>query len=166
MSPTALRVLGLTASLVYAAAIVRVYVRQPATLPEMAGSLTTSVGAYRIDQARLDAGLRFFRQDQFVEARDAFAQADPARQDARVQFYIAYSYLRQGWGRVYADDALYKAGAATLEHARSLAPGGTIVVDDPNLALHTAEELAAEFQRGQTRELSDLNPARVFHQRP
>ncbi len=109
-------------SLVYAGAIVRVYVRQPATLPEVAGSLTSSVGAYRIDQARFEAGLAFFRKDQFVEARDAFAQADPARQDAAVQFYIAYAYLRQGWGRVYADDALYKAGQATLAHARSLAP--------------------------------------------
>lgn len=166
MSPTALRVLGLTLSLMYAAAIVRVYVRQPATLPEVAGSLTSSVGAYRIDQARFDAGLRFFRQDQFVEARDAFAQADPARQDTRVQFYVAYAYLRQGWGRMYADDALYKAGAAALDHARSMAPGGAIVVDDPTLRLHTAEELSAEFQRGLTRELSDLNPARVFQERP
>ena len=120
MSPTLVRGIGLVLSLVYAGAIVRVYVRQPATLPEVAGSLTSTVGAYRIDQARFDAGLAFFRHDQFVEARDAFAQADPARQDARVQFYVAYAFLRQGWGRVYADDALYKAGKSALEHARSL----------------------------------------------
>ena len=157
---------GLVLSLVYAAAIVRVYVRQPVTLPEVAGSLTSSVGAYRIDQARFEAGLAFFRQDQFVEARDAFAQADPARQDASVQFYLAYAYLRQGWGRVYSDDALYKAGQATLAHARSLAPNGSIVVADPNLRLHTGEEVAAEFERGLTRELSDLNPVRVFRERP
>ena len=166
MSPTALRVAGLLLSLVYAAAIVRVYVRQPATLPEVAGSLASSVGAYRIDQARFDAGLGFFRQDQFVEARDAFAQADPARQDATVQFYVAYTYLRQGWGRVYADDDLYKAGQATLAHARSLAAGQTLVVDDPNLRLRSAEEVDAEFQRGLTRELSDFNPVRVFRERP
>ena len=157
---------GLVLSLVYAAAIVRVYVRQPATLPEIAGSLTSSVGVYRIDQARFDTGLAFFRKDQFVEARDAFAQADPARQDASVQFYVAYAFLRQGWGRVYADDPLYKAGAATLAHARSLAPGGVLVVNDPNLRLHTAEEMAAEFERGLTRDLSDLNPVRVFRERP
>ncbi|MBK5298458.1 MAG: hypothetical protein JJE40_15000 [Vicinamibacteria bacterium] len=166
MSPSALRVAGLVLSLVYAAAIVRVYVRQPATLPEIAGSLTSSVGAYRIDQARFEAGLTFFRKDEFVEARDAFAQSDPARQDASVQFYIAYAYLRQGWGRVYADDALYKAGQATLAHARSLAPNNSIVVDDPNLRLHTAEEVAAEFDRGLTKDLSDLNPVRVFRERP
>jgi hypothetical protein len=166
VTPSAIRVAGLVLSLVYAAAIVRVYVRQPATFPEVAGSLTSSVGAYRIDKARFDAGLTFFRKDQFVEARDAFAQADPARQDASVQFYIAYAYLRQGWGRVYADDGLYKAGQATLAHARSLAPDGSITVDDPGLHLHTAEEVEAEFQRGLTRELSDLNPIRVFRERP
>jgi hypothetical protein len=160
------RSIGLVLSLVYAGAIVRVYVRQPATLPEIAGSLTSTVGAYRIDQARFDAGLTFFRNDQFVEARDAFAQADPARQDARVQFYVAYAFLRQGWGRVYADDALYKAGKAALEHARSLTPSGSIQVDDPDLRLKTAEEMAAEFDRGLTRELSDLNPVRVFRERP
>ena len=152
--------------LVYASAIVKVYVRQPTTIPEVAGSLTSSVGAYRIDQARFDAGLAFFRADQFVEARDAFAQADPARQDPTVQFYVAYSYLRQGWGRVYADDALYRSGQAALAHARALSPGGTIRVDDDNLRLRTAEELGAEFERGLTRELSDLNPARVFRERP
>jgi hypothetical protein len=166
VSPSALRALGLVLSLVYAAAIVRVYVRQPVTLPEVAGSLTSSVGAYRIDQARFEAGLAFFRKDQFVEARDAFAQADPARQDASVQFYIAYAYLRQGWGRVYADDALYKAGQATLVHARSLTPDNGITVNDPGLRLHTAEELSAEFERGLTRELSDLNPIRVLRERP
>jgi hypothetical protein len=166
VSPVAVRAVGLALSLLYAGAIVRVYVRQPNTVPELAGSLTSSVGAYRIDQARFDAGLAFFRADQFVEARDAFAQADPARQDPTVQFYVAYSYLRQGWGRVYADDALYKSGQAVLARARTLAPGGTIQVHDDSLQLRTAEELAAEFERGLTRELSDLNPARVFRERP
>lgn len=166
MSATTLRIAGLIASLVYAGAIVRVYVRQPATVPEVAGSLTAAVGAYRIDQERFQAGLEYFRADQFVEARDAFAQADPARQEARVQFYIAYTFLRQGWGRFYADDALYREGLAALRHARSVAPGGTIAVDDPNLQLQTAEQVEAEFQRGLTRELSDLNPMRVVRERP
>ena len=166
MSATALRVAGLVVTLLYAGAIVRVYVGQPATVPEVTGSLTSSLGAYRIDQARLDAGLRFFRQDQFVEARDALAQADPARRDPRVQFYVAYSYLRQGWGRLYSDDALYRAGKATLAHAREVAPGGTITVDDPSLKIHTAEELDAEFERGTRLELSDLNPTRLLRERP
>ncbi len=153
-------------SLLYAAAIVRIYVSQPANVTEMRGTLTSSVGAYRIDEARLEAGLRFFRQDQFVEARDAFAQADPARRDPRVQFYTAYTYLRQGWGRLYSDDALYRAGKATLAHAREIAPGGSITVDDPTLKIHTAEELDAEFDRGTHLQLSDLNPTRLLRDRP
>ncbi len=160
------RAAGLAICLVYAGVIVKVYVRQPSSIPEVTGSLTSSVGAYRIDQERFDAGLAFFRADQFVEARDAFARADPARQDPTVQFYIAYSYLRQGWGRVYADDDLYRQGQAALAHARSLAPSGAIRVDDANLTLKTAEEVAAEFERGLTRELADLNPRRVLRERP
>lgn len=166
MTATTLRIAGLIVSLAYAGAILRVYVRQPATVPEVAGSLTSAVGAYRINQERFYAGLEYFRGDQFAEARDAFAQADPARQDPRVQFYVAYSFLRQGWGRFYADDALYREGLATLRHARSLAPDGTIAVNDPNLRLQSAEEVEAEFQRGLTRELSDLNPMRVVRERP
>jgi hypothetical protein len=166
VSPTGLRAIGLALSLLYAAAIVRVYVRQPATLPEVAGSLTASVGVYRIDQARFDAGLSYFRADKFLEARDAFAQADPARQDPKVQFYTAYSYLREGWGRVYNDPTLYRAGKATLDHAREIAPHGTILIDDPALRLHSAEELEAEFDRGLTHGVSDLNPMRLLRERP
>ncbi len=166
MPATTLRAIGLACVLVYAAAIARVYVRQPGSLPEVAGSLTSSVGAYRIDQARFDAGLRFFHQGQFVEARDAFVQADPARQDARVLFYVAYSFMRQGWGRVYCDEALYRAGKATLEQARSVASGSALVVDDPDRRLHSAEELAAEFDRGLTRQISDLGPSHLLRERP
>ena len=69
-------------------------------------------------------------------------------------------------GRVYADDALYRAGKTTLAHARQLSPNGTIVIDDASLKLHSAEELDAEFDRGLTREWSDLNPARLLRERP
>jgi glutamine cyclotransferase len=166
VTATSLRIVGLTLTLLYAAAILRVYVQRPASLPEMSASLTSVVRAYQIDRQRFDQGLRFFRGNQFAEARDAFAQADPGRQDATVQFYVAYSYLRQGWGRVYSDDVLFTAGRAALDRARQVAPNGTIAVDDPDLKLHTAEELAAEFDRGLTRDLSDLNPVRLFRERP
>jgi hypothetical protein len=119
-----------------------------------------------VDRERFDQGLRFFRNNQFPEARDAFAQADPGRQDATVQFYVAYSYLREGWARTYSDDTLFKAGKAALDRARQVAPDGTITVNDPDLKLHTAEELSAEFDRGLTRDLSDLNPMKLFRERP
>jgi len=166
VSATALRIVGMTATLLYAAAILRVYVQRPASLPEMSASLTSVVRAYQIDKPRFDQGLRFFRGNQFAEARDAFAHADPGKQDATVQFYVAYSYLRQGWGRVYSDDTLFTAGKAAVERARQVSASGTITVDDPDLKLHTAEELAAEFDRGLTRDLSDLNPAKLLRDRP
>jgi len=40
-------------------------------------------------------------------ARDFFQKADPENRDAKTQYYIAYSYYRQGWGKLYNDDALF-----------------------------------------------------------
>ena len=42
-------------------------------------------------------------------------RADPARRDAPTQFYIAYSFYREGWGRVYSDDRAVQAGARDVE---------------------------------------------------
>ena len=156
---------GLAASAAYAAAIVWLYVSQPQTIADVTGGLASTVGAYAIDERAFAEGLAFFRNDQFVEARTAFARADPARRDARVQFYIAYSFYRQGWGRVYNDDALFRQALETLDRAVAVAPEGRIVVDDPDLGMRSADELRAELQRGLTRDLSDFNPLRVARPR-
>jgi len=156
---------GLVGALAYAAAIGWLYVTQPQTAAQVTGGFASIVGAYRIDQQAFDDGLRFFRQDQFVEARAAFARADPAERDARTQFYIAYAYYRQGWGRVYNDDALFAKGLATVDRAIAAAPDGRLLVDDTNLLMHSADELRAELQRGLTKDASDLNPMRVFRPR-
>ena len=95
----------------------------------------------------------------------AFARADPAVRDARTQFYIAYSYYRQGWGRLYHDDALFAEGLEAVDRAIALAPNGRLVVDDPDLQLRTGEELKAELEAGQRRDASDLDPMRVFRER-
>jgi tetratricopeptide (TPR) repeat protein len=107
----------------------------------------------------------FFRKDQFEEARAAFARADPARRDARTQFYIAYSYYRQGWGRFYNDDALFAKGIEAVDRAIAIAPAQRLVVDDATLGMRTADELRAELVRGRTRDISDLNPLKVFSPR-
>ena len=111
-----IRALGLFLSLAYAALIVWLYAAQPQTMAEVTGGLASQVGVYRIDEQAFGDGLAFFRRDAFVEARAAFAPADPAQRDARTQFYIAYSFYRQGWGRVYNDDALFAKG---LDRSRS-----------------------------------------------
>jgi hypothetical protein len=158
----AVRGAGLAAAIAYAAAIAWLYATQPQTVAQVTGGLTAAIGAYRIDQQAFDDGLRFFRAGQYPEARAAFGRADAAQRDARTQFYIAYSYYRQGWGRVYNDDALFTQGLAAVDKAIALAPGGRLVVDDADLQMKSADELRAELQRGLTRELSDFNPLRVF----
>ena len=165
MKEPVIRGAGLAGALVYAAAIGWLYVAQPQNTSQVTGGLAAIVGAYRVDAQAFADGLQFFRRDQFVEARAAFARADPAERDATTQFYIAYACYRQGWGRVYNDDVLFTAGLAAVDKAIAAAPNGRVVVDDPDLQMHSADELRAELQRGVTREPSDLNPLKVFRTR-
>ena len=160
-----LRVAGVLLSVGYAALIVWLYVSQPQTGAEAIGGLAAGVGAYRIDQQAMDDGLRFFRADQFPEARMAFERADPAHRDAGTQFYVAYSFYREGWGRMYNDDRLFQQGLEAVNRAIALAPDNRLVVADENLGMRTAEELKAELQRGLRREVSDLNPLSVLEPR-
>jgi hypothetical protein len=164
-SENPVRAAGLVLAIIYAALIGWLYVRQPQTVAQVTGGLSSAVGAYRIDEQAMADGLRFFNQDRFVEARIAFARADPASLDARTQFYIAYSFYRQGWSRLYHDDALYREGIDAVERAIALAPGGRLIVEDPALHIHTAAELKAELQDGLVPDLSDLNPMRLFRER-
>ena len=163
--PAVMRALGLATSGTYAVLIVWAYLHQPQTMAEVTGGLSANIGVYRIDQVAFDEGLRLFRVDQFEAARAAFDRADPAHQHAASQFYIAYSFYRQGWGRLYNDDQLFELGIQAVDRAIAAAPHGTVRIDDPALGIHTADELRAELQAGIRRDASDLNPLRVFRQR-
>ena len=156
------RAAGVVLFFAYGTFIVWLYAAQPQNVREVTGGLTSSIGAYSIDAQAMQDGLTFFRKDQFDEARTAFERADPARRDARTQFYIAYSYYRQGWHRLYSDDRLYGEGLKALDKAIALAPAGRLVVEDPDLLIRNGDELRAELQAGLTRSASDLNPIRVF----
>jgi len=165
MNATAIRSIGGGCVVVYGSLIGWLYARQPHTLAQVSGGLSAVVGTYRIDEQAFADGLRFFRNDQFVEARLAFGRADPAVRDARTQFYIAYTYYRQGWGRLYHDDGLYREGLAAIDRAIALAPAGRLVVDDPTLGMHTPEEVKAELEAGIRVDASDFNPLKVFKTR-
>ena len=160
-----LRAAGLVVSLVYAGVIVWVYSAQPQTMAEVTGGLAAGIGAYRIDEPSMPAARPIFRKDQFDEAGPACNRADPAQRDARTQFYIAYSYYRQGWGRVYHDDELFKRGLERIDRAIAAAPGNRIVVDDANLGMRSADELKAELERGLRHEAEDFNPLKLFRER-
>lgn len=165
MREDVIRGVGLGLAIAYASLIGWTYARQPRTVSQVTGGLTATIGAYRVDPQAFDDGLRFFRNDQFVEARAAFARADPAERDARTQFYIAYSYYRQGWGRLYSDDALFAEGLKVIDKAIALAPGGRLVVEDADLKMRSADEVRAELEAGLRRDASDFNPMRMMRER-
>ena len=159
------RVSGLVLVAAYASLLGWLFATQPRTMAEAVGGVAAGFGAYAIDAQAFADGLAYFRKDQFPEARAAFARADPALRDARTQFYIAYSFYRQGWFRTHRDDDLYQQGLAAVDRAIALAPAGRLVVDDQNLQMHSADELKAELARGLVTSTSDLNPLRLFESR-
>jgi hypothetical protein len=107
--------------------------------------------------------LQAFRRDDFVAARDAFERADPERRDARTQFYIAYSFYRQGWGRLSNDDALFKQALEAADRAALL--DRNFRSDDANLQLRTPAELRSEVQEGLEVTVDDFNPLRLAGER-
>jgi tetratricopeptide (TPR) repeat protein len=159
------RVAGLAISVAYASFVLWLYAAQPQTAAQVAGGMAAEIGAYHVDAQASADGLAFFQRGAFPEARAAFARADPAQRDARTQFYIAYSYYREGWGRVYNDDRLFRQGIDAVDRAIALAPDHRLVVNDPGLGMQSADELKAELERGVTREASDFNPFKVFRSR-
>lgn len=165
MSPSLIRALGLGGSLVYAAFIGWLYVTGPATMAEVRGGVAATFSAYKADEESFQEGLRLFRADNFEAARTAFDRSDPAKRDARVQFYVAYSYYRQGWGRVWSDDALFRKGLEALDRAVAADPSGHVSVSDAGLGLTTSDELRAELEEGIRRDASDYNPLRLLRKR-
>jgi hypothetical protein len=157
--------LGIAWTLLYAAFVVWLYAAAPRSLAEMRTEAGAAVGAYEVDAARFEAARELFRREQFRAARDEWLRADPARRDARTQFYVAYSFYREGWGRLYNDDALFRAGVEAINRAISLAPNGALAVDDPELMIKSAAELKAELERGTERGWDDINPEKVFRER-
>jgi hypothetical protein len=159
------RIVGLVVVVGYGALIAWLYASQPRTMAEAVGGLSANLGTYGVDGQAFADGLAFFRKDRFVEARSAFARADPASRDARTQFYVAYTYYRQGWHRTHHDDALFEQGLRHVERAIALSPDGRVVVDDADLQMRSADELKAELEAGLVHDASDLNPLRLLRSR-
>lgn len=156
---------GIVWTLALAAFVVWLYATEPKSVREAATGASVAAGTYEVDQAKFDAALSLFRREQYAAARDEWARADPARRDPRTQFYVAYAFYRQGWGRVYNDDELFKQGLETINHALTLSPAAPLRVEDAQLQIHDAAELKAELERGLERSAEDLNPLKVFRER-
>src|SRR5438874_13583167 len=125
-----IQIVGVVWTIVYATLIIWIYATEPRSFKEVATNTQLAAGVYAIDQQKFDNGLALFRRDQFRAAREEWTGADPAQKDARTQFYIAYSYYREGWGRTYDDDALFREGLTAVDKAISAAPNGSLTVDD------------------------------------
>jgi len=165
MQTRVIKITGIIWTLIYAGVIVWIYATEPRSFKEVATNSQVAAGVYEVNQEKFNSGLTLFRRDQFRAARDEWSGADPAQKDGRTQFYIAYAYYREGWGRVYYDQALFKQGLEAINRAINLAPNGTLLVDDPSLQIHTAAELKAELEQGTETGWKDLNPLKLFRQR-
>jgi hypothetical protein len=157
--------LGIVSTLAYGAVIAWLYATAPRSLGDVATGARVAAGTYQVDPARFDAGLRLFRAEQFRAARDEWGRADPAQRDARTQFYVAYACYREGWGRVYKDDALYRQGIEAVNRAIASSPAAPLTVADPTLQMHTAAELKAELEKGTERRWDDLSPLKLLEAR-
>jgi hypothetical protein len=169
-----IQILGIVLAAVYAVFIAFLYVAEPKTLEEVSTKARTTIesattkgqiiiGTYEINQAKFNEGLTAFRQDNFLVARDGFEKADPEKRDAKTQFYIAYSYYRQGWGRVSNDDALFKQGLEIVNRVIML--DNNFRSDDANLQLRTPVELKNEFEEGLRVTADDFNPLKLARER-
>lgn len=165
---------GISLTFIYGLFVMWLYVAAPESLTEVPTkaqqtieSVTTTAqvitNTYEIDRAKFDEGVQAFRTDNFVVARDAFLKSDPEKRDANVQFYIAYSFYRQGWGRVSSDDAMFKQGLEATSRVTAL--DKNYRSDDANLKMHTPAELKAELEQGLQVTAEDFNPFKVFRER-
>jgi tetratricopeptide (TPR) repeat protein len=157
--------IGIAWTILFAGFIIWIYATEPRNFKEVTAGAQAATGTYEIDQARFNAALELFHREQFRAARDEWGRADPGRRDARTQFYIAYAFYREGWGRLYHDNALFQQGLEVVNLAIELAPDKTLTIDDPDLQMHTAAELKAELEQGTERSVGDLNPFKIFRKR-
>ena len=165
MHPKIIQLVGLGFTIAYAAFIVWIYATEPRTFKDVTTTAEIAAGTYEVNQEKFNSALNLFRREQFRAARVEWQQADPAQRDARTQFYIAYSFYREGWGRIYFDQDLFKQGLEAVNRAIALASASPLTVDDPDLRMHTAAELKAELEQGTESGWSDVNPLKVLRTR-
>jgi isopenicillin N synthase-like dioxygenase len=155
-----IQIFSIVLSIIYAIFIVWIYAYEPKSFNEAVTKATVTVGTYQIDKAKFDEGLRLFRAENYPAARELFNQADSEKRDSRTQFYLAYSFYRQGWGRISNNNQLFQAGLETLNRVEP-----TFKADDENLQLKTPAELRNEFAEGIKVTADDFNPLKVLRER-
>ena len=174
MKPKHIQTAGLILTVVYGLFVVWIYwaapksvgevtVKARETLEQAANEAKAATGTYEVDSEKFSRGLTAFRADNFVLARDLFEQADPKGIDPKTQYYIAYSFYRQGWGRFSNDDELFKQGLEQVE--KVIALDREYKADDPGLKLKYPVELKKELEDGLKITADDFNPLRLTRER-
>jgi hypothetical protein len=169
-----IQILGIFLTVVYGFLIVWLYWAAPKNLEEVSikaketiENTTTQgqiiIGTYEVDAGKFNDGLKAFRANNFVGARQFFENADPERRDAKTQFYIAYSFYRQGFGKLYNDDELFKKGLEQTERVITL--DKNFKSDDADLKMKTPAELRNEFEEGLKLTAEDFNPFKLTRER-
>ena len=163
MNQKYIHILGIILIIAGFSIIVFLYWAEPKTLAEVTTKGSVVIGTYEINKAEFESGLASFRKDEFPAARAAFERADPEKRDAAIQFYVAYSFYRQGWGRLSNDDDLFKQGLTAVE--RLTAVNSDFRTADETLAIKTPAELKNEFDEGLKITPSDFNPLKLTRER-
>ncbi len=160
MNEKHIQISGIILIIIFGAFIVWLYVSEPKNLVEVATKATVTVGTYEVNKVKFDEGLLQFRNENYAVARDFFNQADTEKRDDKTQFYIAYSFYRQGFGKVYSDNNLYKQ---SLEIVNKI--DRNFKSDDINLQMKTPAELKNELEEGLKVTPDDFNPLKVLRER-
>lgn len=143
--------------------IVFLYGTEPRSLAEVTTKSQVVLGTYAIDQAAFTRGVESFRREEFSAARSEFDRADPEKRDSKTQFYVAYSYYRQGWGRITNDNDLFQSGVMAVNRVMGIEP--TFRTADETLLIKTAAELKNELEEGLKITAADFNPMRIVRER-
>jgi hypothetical protein len=163
MKPAHIQILGIAITLAGFVFIGFLYWTEPRSFAEVATKSQVAIGSYQVDRTELARGIDLFRKEDFIGARVALDRADPEKRDAQTQFYVAYSFYRQGWGRLSNDDALFHSGIEAANRVIALDP--SFRSTDESLGLKTATELKNELEEGLKITPSDFNPMRLTRER-
>lgn len=169
-----IQTIGIIITAVYGVFIIFLYAAEPRSLSEVTDKALTTVdsittkgsvviGTYQVDPELSARALTLFRQGNFPAARDLFERSDPELRDPATLYYIAYSFYRQGWGRVSNDDALFTKALETLDRLKALDPD--FHSSDADLTLKQPAELRAELEEGLKITADDFNPFKVLRER-
>ena len=169
-----IQILGILLTLFYTFFVAWLYWAEPKNLEEVTTKAKETVekatstaqvitNTYEIDQEKFNEGVRAFKLDKFVLARDLFERADKEKLDAKTQFYIAYTFYRQGWGRFSNDDELFQKGLKQINFVQKL--DEDFKSSDGNLKLRTPVELKDELEEGLKVTASDFSPWKFARER-